>query len=285
MELDVRTVYETATEREAERTERDRRDGYAFPLKRFHNHVKRQLLRMLAYESPALLDLACGRGGDVHKWNQANVRYVYGIDACPRELEEARRRYVDSDGATACTFAYEERIAQTHVSWPRTFSHASCMFALHYMTFTDRAFETTLRNVANALVPGGLFFGIVSNGEVIAHRLDASPNDGWHTPHVHLAWTTRPRYRFSISDTVVDDASNEESLTMPETFARLARRVGLEPYPLPDRFDLWEASPDRPWWRPLAPPGTLPTDLYEASASYAAFAMQKPARSFDFLSV
>lgn len=286
MTLDVRAVYDSATVRQRGRTESDRRNGYAFPLKRFHNHVKRQMIHALAYESPALLDIGCGRAGDLWKWNHARVRYVYGIDACASELEEARRRYVDADAhTTTCTFALEERIAQTHVPWPRPFSHVTCMFALHYLTYADHALETAFRNVFNALEPGGVFFGIVTNGPAVVRRLETCGPDGWHTPHVRMAWTTRPRYRFSISDTVVDDETNEESLANPDALERAARRVGLEPHPLPDRMDLWELAPERPWWRPLAPPGTLPTDLYEASATYAAFAFRKPARDFDFFSV
>jgi hypothetical protein len=51
-----------------------RREGAAAPLKEFHNEVKRRLIYRFAYRAPKLLDYACGRGGDLHKWKAAQVQ-------------------------------------------------------------------------------------------------------------------------------------------------------------------------------------------------------------------
>ena len=56
---------------------RARSQGPGFPLKQYHNQVKRQLVQHFARNTAALLDLACGRGGDLQKWADAGVRPTF----------------------------------------------------------------------------------------------------------------------------------------------------------------------------------------------------------------
>ena len=51
-----------------------RRQGAALPLKDFHNDIKRRMISRFAFQAERLLDLACGRGGDIHKWARAQAR-------------------------------------------------------------------------------------------------------------------------------------------------------------------------------------------------------------------
>lgn len=99
-----------------------RATGPGAPLKKFHNEIKRHLItrcalgagwraphssqqsQVMAARPPAdrrrrfaggagrLLDLACGRGGDIWKWIDAGIGYVKGVDLSPGEIEEARKR-------------------------------------------------------------------------------------------------------------------------------------------------------------------------------------------------
>ena len=71
--------------------------GASAPLKKYHNRIKRELLARFARCTPggAMLDLACGRGGDLRKWMDLGVGRVVGVDLSPGEVAEARRRYAD----------------------------------------------------------------------------------------------------------------------------------------------------------------------------------------------
>lgn len=67
--------------------------GPAIQLKKFHNDVKRQLINAYAGGAARVLDLACGRGGDIHKWVDARISHVVGVDLSPKEIDEAKRRF------------------------------------------------------------------------------------------------------------------------------------------------------------------------------------------------
>jgi mRNA (guanine-N7-)-methyltransferase len=49
-------------------------------MRRFHNNVKRQLYDKYTKNIYKLLDLACGKGGDLDKWVSNNIKYVVGYD-------------------------------------------------------------------------------------------------------------------------------------------------------------------------------------------------------------
>jgi mRNA (guanine-N7-)-methyltransferase len=63
-----------------------RKAGMAAPLKNFHNKIKRWLIQRFAKDCDALLDLACGRGGDLLKWVDAGVKYAHGFDIAAEEV-------------------------------------------------------------------------------------------------------------------------------------------------------------------------------------------------------
>lgn len=60
--------------------------GLAAPLKKLHNRIKRLLIRRFAYDANSLLDLACGRGGDLHKWVDSDISFVRGYDIAAEEV-------------------------------------------------------------------------------------------------------------------------------------------------------------------------------------------------------
>lgn len=72
---------------------KSRREGPAAPLKIFHNRIKTALIQRFAGGVDRLLDMCCGRGGDLWKWADAGVRFVRGIDLSPMEIEDARHRF------------------------------------------------------------------------------------------------------------------------------------------------------------------------------------------------
>ena len=81
------------------------------PLRDFHNlYVKNTLITRVARKGDTLYDLAVGKGGDISKWINANLSFVFGVDyskdnienridgACSRYLNYRRENKTMFDG-------------------------------------------------------------------------------------------------------------------------------------------------------------------------------------------
>lgn len=205
---------------------RERAQGPLFELKKFHNAQKRDLI--VTYGKCALLDLGCGRGGDIGKWIDAGIQSVMGLDMSGEELDEARRRLRGMRGAGAYEFQQFDLREGAWLS-PRTdprpdilgafsprvkYGAITSMFSLHY--FFDR--ETSLRNVLQTvqhnIEPGGYFVGTVPDGKRIMDLL-ANAKGKYKDDHLTLEAlydSTNSNnvfgkaYIFALDDTVTSDA-------------------------------------------------------------------------------
>lgn len=69
-------------------------------MRNFHNlYVKRILIKSVSEQNGTLIDYACGKAGDLAKWREAKLGFVYGIDISRDNLENRKdgacRRYLD----------------------------------------------------------------------------------------------------------------------------------------------------------------------------------------------
>jgi len=218
-----------------------RRGGRAYPLKQFHNHVKRLLLRRFA--RGALLDLCCGRGGDLQKWWDAGVRYVLGIDLAELEVEEARRRYARErekrsrrgQPVMEAEFFPYAHLGEREMEWDRAFDVVSCQFAIHYFFVQERAVRTFLRNASAALRPGGIFLATFPDGKRVLAALQGRPSYQSQMLSVRQRWEGPPQcfaspYQVSIADTVTEGegGGSYEYLVFFNVLQALAKEFGLE---------------------------------------------------------
>ena len=153
---------------------RARAAGPSMPLKKFHNSIKRAMINRFAYGSDRLLDLACGRGGDLWKWFDADIKYVKGVDLSPGEIEEAKGRYrqaLEKRGkdrvGTVVEFVDSSILGVEEFREKECYDAVTCMFALHYFFVSLESAKRFLQNVSMNLKPGGYFFGTVPDGKSI----------------------------------------------------------------------------------------------------------------------
>lgn len=109
----------------------------------FHNGIKRQLLQDYAKQCKRLLDLACGRGGDLSKW--AHIEYVEGYDLNAESVNEAIRR--NQEQKNRAFFQKDLSVAPLLLSKP--FDVVTCNFALHYFLKTEAHFNTFMTTVSH----------------------------------------------------------------------------------------------------------------------------------------
>ncbi|KAH6663603.1 mRNA capping enzyme [Plectosphaerella plurivora] len=151
-----------------------------------------------------VLDIGCGKGGDLGKWQQApqSVQLYVGLDPADVSIDQARERFrqmASRGGGRGGRGGYrrqQSRLfdAQFHVKdcygesiedidvvrqvgfdpGPlnrRGFDIVTMMFCMHYAFETEQKARTMLRNVAGALKKGGRFIGCIPNSDVIGEHV------------------------------------------------------------------------------------------------------------------
>lgn len=217
-------------------TRRERAQGPLFELKKFHNAQKRELI--VKYGSRAsLLDIGCGRGGDIGKWMDAGIRCVTGLDISAEELDEARRRF---RGTRAGEFQFEfQQFDLRGSAWlsPRTYDAIASMFSLHYFFDSETSLRNILETVKRNIKPGGYFFGTVPDGKRVTDLLTSKT---YKNDHLTLESMCDPLNRnvfgkafvFALDDTVTSDARGTagslEYLVNMNFLKAIAAEYGLE---------------------------------------------------------
>lgn len=244
------------------------------PLRKFHNDAKRALLELFAKRAGKLLDLACGRGGDLHKWRALEVKKVLGLDISGASIDEARARCA----AIRADLRFSFERADLAEPWlgADPYDVVSCMFALHYFFDTERAAQAIVKTAADNLREGGYFIGIVPDARQVLERIKYGPFDNG-VMRVEALWQGKPQcfgsaYTCSILDTVTQRSCVPEFLVYDNVLCALAAQHGLVPVPIHHpKFD----PPDTPGgvFHRLSPP--YAGAEAECSTMYVAFAFQK----------
>ncbi|KAL3956342.1 hypothetical protein ACCO45_009188 [Purpureocillium lilacinum] len=151
-----------------------------------------------------VLDIGCGKGGDLNKWQQAPqpIELYVGLDPADVSIEQARDRYRNLssrggrggrggfrggrpsrlfDARFQVKDCYGESIEDVEIIRQvgfdpspmnrRGFDVVSMMFSMHYAFESEKNARTMLRNVAGALKKGGRFIGCIPNSDVLGEHV------------------------------------------------------------------------------------------------------------------
>ncbi|KJH43918.1 methyltransferase domain protein [Dictyocaulus viviparus] len=153
----------------------DEEDPYIPVLQTTVPQKKAEVLHLLRKESdnkyfrPRVLDLACGKGGDLRKWRIANVKSVVMTDVAQVSLNQAKERYDEMAQRERFNLFSAEFIHADccKISTTQKFDLVSCQFALHYSFIDEQSARTFLLNATETLRPGGYFIGTLPDAERI----------------------------------------------------------------------------------------------------------------------
>ena len=148
-------------------------------MRRFHNNVKRQLYDKYTRNIDKLLDLACGKGGDLDKWVSNNIKNVVGYDINEISILEARRRVSEykSSSNNKQIKVYVKDLSKDIIKGSNDSDVISSMFAFHYFFKSEETFDTIMKSINENLKEGGYFIGTMFDGESLKRIL----NDGDYT--------------------------------------------------------------------------------------------------------
>ena len=164
-----------------------RRQSALLHLKNFNNWVKAVLIAEYAPRPCVrVLDLACGKLGDLAKWRLAGVREYCGVDISRTAIDDARQRFNASSesrrsGSVVARLVRAD-IGAVNLGAEAAFDHGemfdavSVQFALHYFFRSERRALSFFRTVADRLKPGGVFIGTIPDAALLVRRLrDVTP--------------------------------------------------------------------------------------------------------------
>jgi mRNA (guanine-N7-)-methyltransferase len=147
-------------------------------LRKFHNWIKLQLI-LKSDNKNNLLDVACGRGGDLIKWSKAKIKYVTAFDSDAHSLYEknefdgAIKRYscMKSIPNMPKVFfwnisAIDPKVLHLINSKDngRMYDIVSCQFSMHYFV---KEIDIVLNMISKKLNTGGHFIGTATDGDLI----------------------------------------------------------------------------------------------------------------------
>ncbi|KAF5461043.1 hypothetical protein F2P56_020870 [Juglans regia] len=160
----------------------ERENSPIIHLKKLNNWIKSVLIQLYARQGGAVLDLACGKGGDLIKWDKAKIGYYVGVDIAEGSMEDCRTRYNgDADhhqrrnkftfpARLICGDCYEIHLDKV-LADDAPFDICSCQFALHYSWSTEARARRALANISSLLRPGGTLIGTMPDANVIIKKL------------------------------------------------------------------------------------------------------------------
>jgi mRNA (guanine-N7-)-methyltransferase len=165
-------------------------------LRKFHNNIKNNLIINSCLETNAtsLLDIACGRGGDLQKWinNKLNLKYILAFDSHKESIFSSIKKGDSFDGAIArflniknyykgklpfINFKYLNILDSNilnqinKIDSNKHYDVISCQFALHYFSQNDQTLNNVLNIISKKLSKNGLFIGTATDGDLINNIL------------------------------------------------------------------------------------------------------------------
>lgn len=132
-------------------------------LRKLHNSYKRELIEYVCKENYEILDVGCGFGGDLQKWNKCRV-VIHACEPDERALNEAKRR---SKNMRIDTIFFNGDIMKCPY---KKYDVICYNFSLQYIFNSKGLFFKTINAIRDRLKPNGKLVGIIPDSEYIIAR-------------------------------------------------------------------------------------------------------------------
>ena len=263
----------------------ERKDSKIINLRSFNNWIKSCLINTYVKRGDHVLELACGKGGDLLKWRQAGISYLLGADIADISIQNAQSRYNDRNFNFKADFACIDcfGVSLSQVTKRQKFDIVSCQFALHYAFESESRARQALKNIGQHLVTDGYFIGTIPNSNLLVKKLLHASGLSFGNSIFNVRFENKTNFDIygHVYHFELDEAVNDcpEYLVHFETLITLAREYGmklvlLKPFhffyeeKLDEYFDLFQRMR-------VCANGAFDADCWEATGLYNVFAFKK----------
>lgn len=181
-----------------------------YRLRSFNNCIKYILIHKYGRHNGSVLDLGCGKGGDLAKWGLINTQQYVGIDLSELSVKEAYSRYRKSRYDFGAIFvsgdAFNTPLPEILGEFEQDqvchlqFDNISMQFCMHYAFSSEESVRQMLTNVSKSLKMGGMFVGTIPSSDFIKWKIKKHPGE--------KSWGNS-LYRVTFPDTPPQDGNFE----------------------------------------------------------------------------
>lgn len=227
-----------------------------FFMRNFNNWIKSVLINEYLTKVKAslrlgeplrVLDMCCGKGGDLLKWDKAGITHLICTDIAEVSIQQCEERYrsmLERSQSqrnkfgkifTAEFFACDStlrRVREEYKDPSIELNLVSCQFAFHYCFESLKQAECMIRNAAECLRTGGYFIGTIPDANEIVKRQRDAGNVSFGNDLYRITFqcdTEQPplfgaKYNFELDGVV----NCPEFLVYFPLLVKLARKFGLQ---------------------------------------------------------
>jgi hypothetical protein len=168
-------------------------------MRAFNNRLKNNMIKTYASKVDDVLDLACGKGGDLSKFAGLGIKSYVGIDidrsglfqqgdnAVTRYLSMKNKfnlpeaQFIMADARALLTSRIQRKIlpATNEQNFTRMdkyldkkFGFINCQFALHYFLESDETWNNFCENINDKLKDDGYFVATAFDGDIVMEKLE-----------------------------------------------------------------------------------------------------------------
>ncbi|XP_041988724.1 mRNA cap guanine-N7 methyltransferase isoform X2 [Aricia agestis] len=188
-----------------------------------------------------VLDICCGKGGDMGKWQKSRVEHVVFADIAEVSVRQCQERYNDLQKRAGHLFSAEfiaadctkDTLRDKYKDPSISYDLVSCQFGLHYSFESLTQARRMLTNISECLKPNGYFIGTVPDAYEIVTRCRKSSNNSFGNSIFNIKLLFDPKdgyplfggkYDFNLEGVV----NCPEFLVNFELLVKLASQYGLE---------------------------------------------------------
>ncbi|KAM9838760.1 mRNA cap guanine-N(7) methyltransferase isoform 1-T3 [Aulostomus maculatus] len=198
-----------------------------FFMRNFNNWLKSVLIgeilekvRGAGHRQVSVLDLGCGKGGDLLKWRRGAISHLVcadiaavSVEQCESRYEEMKRRSHTNEKIFSAQFitadCTKEVLSEKLDDPEMMFDVCSCQFVYHYSFESEQKADMMLRNACERLRPGGYFVGTTPDAFELVKRLEASDSLSFGNEVFNVTFQSRGvyplfgcQYHFSLEEVV-----------------------------------------------------------------------------------